>query len=226
MGLSGCGPARPYACTTFPPTTLEAENESRRAMSEESRGRRCQAPATADDLIAVKTKSSAEADMRKSKTEIWGVLAILSGPIAAAGVPQALSEGRQILPRTLVPSRYELSLIPNAEALTFKGTVQITGNAPTGGRQMVVNAKGLTFDEVRLDGQLGGTVVLDDKLGRAAISFPSQFAPGRHTLSIAYHGPITTGTVGFFAMDYNTPSGKRRTLAPYFAAAHARRLLP
>jgi aminopeptidase N len=177
-------------------------------------------------LIAVKTKSSAEADMRKSKTEIWGVLAILSGPIAAAGVPQALSEGRQILPRTLVPSRYELSLIPNAEALTFKGTVQITGNAPTGGRQMVVNAKGLTFDEVRLDGQLGGTVVLDDKLGRAAISFPSQFAPGRHTLSIAYHGPITTGTVGFFAMDYDTPSGKRRTLATNFEPADARALLP
>jgi hypothetical protein len=25
-------------------------------------------------------------------------------------------------------------------------------DAPTGGRQMVVNAKGLTFDEVRLDG--------------------------------------------------------------------------
>jgi aminopeptidase N len=138
--------------------------------------------------------------MGKRKIEIWGVLAILSGQIAAAGAPQALSEGRQVLPRTLVPSRYELSLIPNAEALTFKGTVQITGDAPTGGRQIVVNAKGLTFDEVRLDGQQG-TVALDDKLGRAALTFPSAFAAGRHTLSVAYHGPITTGTIGFFAMD-------------------------
>src|SRR3979490_1512444 len=157
---------------------------------------------------------------------IWRVLAIMSGPIAAAGDPHALSEGRQVLPRTLVPTRYELSLIPNAEALTFKGIVQITGDAPTGGRQMLVNAKGLTFEEVRLDGQLGGAVTLDDKLGRAAVAFPSAFAPGRHALSIAYHGPITRGTIGFFAMDYDTPSGKRRTLATNFEPADARRLLP
>jgi len=162
--------------------------------------------------------------MRKIK--IWAVVALLSGPITAAGVPQALSEGRQVLPRTLVPSRYELSLIPNAEALTFKGIVQITGDAPTGGRQMVVNAKGLRFDEVRLDGLLDGAVTLDDKLGRAAITFSSAFAPGRHTLSITYHGPITTGTIGFFAMDYDTPSGKRRTLATNFEPADARALLP
>src|SRR5712671_794803 len=164
--------------------------------------------------------------MRKLTIRIWRVLVIMSGPIAAAGDPHALSEGRQVLPRTLVPTRYELSLIPNAEALTFKGVVQITGDAPAGGRQMVVNAKGLTFDEVRLDGQPGGAVTLDDKLGRAAIAFPSAFAPGRHTLSIAYHGPITKGTIGFFAMDYDTPSGKRRTLATNFEPADARALLP
>jgi hypothetical protein len=164
--------------------------------------------------------------MRRVKSKIWGVLAILNGPIAAAGAAQALSEGRQVLPRTFVPSRYELSLIPNAQALTFKGKVQITGEAPTGGRQMVVNAKGLVFDEVRLDGQPGGAVALDDKLGRAAITFPAAFAPGRHTLAIAYHGPITKGTVGFFAMDYDTPSGKSRTLATNFEPADARALLP
>src|SRR3981081_390906 len=146
--------------------------------------------------------------MPKLRIKIWGVLAIMSGPIAAAGDPHALSEGWQVPPSALVPTRYELSLIPNAEALTFKGVVQITGDAPTGGRQMVVNAKGLTFEEVRLDGQLGGAVTLDDKLGRAAIAFPSAFAPGRHTLSIAYHGPITKGTIGLFAIDYHTPPGK------------------
>jgi len=164
--------------------------------------------------------------MRKIKIRVWILLAIVTGPTASAGDSHALSEGRQVLPGTLVPSRYELSLIPNAEALTFKGVVQITGDAPTAGRQMVLNAKGLTFDEVRLDGRLGGAVTLDDKLGRAALAFPSQFAAGRHTLSISYHGPITKGTIGFFAMDYDTPSGKRRTLATNFEPADARSLLP
>jgi aminopeptidase N len=164
--------------------------------------------------------------MPEISRRMWGVLAILGGPIAAAGAPHALSEGRQVLPRTLVPSRYELSLSPDAEALTFKGLVQVSGDAARGGRTIVVNAKGLTFDEMRLDGRPGGTVMLDAKLGRATLSFPAAFAPGHHTLSIAYHGPITKGTIGFFAMDYDTPSGKRRTLATNFEPADARALLP
>jgi aminopeptidase N len=153
-------------------------------------------------------------------------LAIFTGPMPAAPARQTSAEARQILPRTLVPSHYDLSLTANPEALTFKGDVQITSTSLTGGRQVVMNAKGLTLDEVRLDGRLGGAVTLDDELGRATITFPSAFAAGRHTLSIAYHGPITTGTIGFFAMDYDTPSGKRRTLATNFEPADARRLLP
>lgn len=155
-----------------------------------------------------------------------GVTVVFGAAIGEADVAQAQSESRQVLPRTLVPARYELSLIPNAAALTFKGTVRVTGTAPTGGRRMVVNAKGLTFDEVRLDGQLAGAVALDKKLDRAEITFPSSFSPGRHTLQIAYHGPITTGTIGFFAMDYATPSGKRRTLGTNFEPADARALMP
>jgi aminopeptidase N len=143
-----------------------------------------------------------------------------------ANAAQGLSEGRQILPRTLLPAHYELELTPDAEALTFKGTVRISGTAPTGGRQIVVNAKGLTPDDVRLDDQLIGTVELDEKLGRAAITFPSHYARGPHTLKIAYHGPITSGTIGFFAMDYDAASGKRRTLATNFEPADARALLP
>jgi hypothetical protein len=164
--------------------------------------------------------------MRTIKIKTWAVWVVCGARIAGADVTQALSEGRQLLPRTLVPAHYELSLIPDAEALTFKGTVQIIGDAPAGGRQIVVNAKGLTLDEVRLDGHLAGSVALDEKLGRAAITFPSAFAPGRHTLEIAYHGPITKGTIGFFAMDYNAPFGKRRTLATNFEPADARALLP
>ena len=100
-------------------------------------------------------------------------LAIFTGPMPAAPARQTSAAARQILPRTLVPSHYDLSLTANPEALTFKGDVQITGTSPTGGRQIVMNAKGLTLDEVRLDGRLGGAVALDDELGRATITFPS-----------------------------------------------------
>src|ERR1700761_3852343 len=141
--------------------------------------------------------------MRMLKLKILVVWMVYGAPIAVAAATQDLSDGRQVLPRTLLPVHYELSLVPDAQALTFKGTVQIMGDAPTGGRQIVLNAEGLTFDEVRLDAHLAGTVTLEKKLGRAQITLPSTFAPGTHTLSIAYHGPITRETVGFFAMDYD-----------------------
>jgi aminopeptidase N len=164
--------------------------------------------------------------MRTVKLRVWAIWIVINAPIAGASEMQALSEGRQVLPRTLVPAHYELTLAPDAQALTFKGTEKITGNASTGGRQIVVNAKGLSFDEVRLDGQPAATVTLDEKLGRAAITFASAYAPGPHVLEIEYHGPITRETLGFFAMDYDTPSGKRRTLATNFEPAAARALLP
>jgi aminopeptidase N len=162
----------------------------------------------------------------RTRIKNWVIWMVCGAPLASADSAHALSEGRQILPPTLLPAHYELTLIPNAEALTFKGTVQITGDALAGGRQIVLNAKGLTLDDVRLDGQLTGTVELDEKLGRAAIRFPSAYSPGPHRLEIAYHGPITKGTIGFFAMDYDAPAGKRRTLATNFEPADARALLP
>jgi hypothetical protein len=94
--------------------------------------------------------------------------------------------------------------------------VRITGNIPKLGRQIVLNANELMFDEVHLDGGMKAAVTLDDNLGRAALNFSAAFVPGRHALSIAYQGPITKATVGFFAMDYDTSTGKRRTLATNF----------
>ena len=81
-------------------------------------------------------KTSVEAHVRKIIVEILGVLAIMGGSIAAAGVSHTLSGGRQLLPRTFVPSRYELSLIPSAEALTFKGQCKsLATHRPAAGRR-------------------------------------------------------------------------------------------
>jgi aminopeptidase N len=143
------------------------------------------------------------------------------GPAAAAEQP-----ARQVLSATVGPVHYDLSLVPNAEALTFTGNeaIQIEVSAPT--QDIVLNAVGLDFDSVSLDGHKAEDVVPDATLGQVTLRFASSISAGSHRLAIAYHGKIRLQTLGFFAMDYDTPQGKRRTLATNFEPAAARELLP
>jgi aminopeptidase N len=136
------------------------------------------------------------------------------------------SESRQVLPSTIVPLHYDLTISPDAQNLTFQGTVKITAEATASTREIVLNAKGLTFDRVMLDGAVAESVSMDEKLGRATLQFFKSVDVGQHELAIIYHGPILQGTFGFFAMDYDSPAGKRRTLATNFEPAGARMLLP
>ncbi|MFI4964248.1 MAG: M1 family metallopeptidase [Caulobacterales bacterium] len=164
-------------------------------------------------------------------TAILGACALFALAAPASAAPRATAgpvaaDARQVLPDTLTPSHYDLQLSPDAERLTFSGVVEITGVAARPGRQVVLNAKGLTPDDVRLDGRKAALVALDDKRGRLILTFAEPYAAGQHRLSIRYHGPITKGTLGFFAMDYDSPAGRRRTLATNFEPAEARRLLP
>ena len=133
---------------------------------------------------------------------------------------------RQVLPSTLVPAHYDLAIVPDADALTFTGKVAIAGASGSSGHQIVLNAKQLVIDKADLDGVPAAAVTLDTKLDRATIDFAAPFKAGNHILHIGYHAPITRGTVGFFAMDYDSPGGRRRTLATNFEPAEARQLLP
>ena len=67
---------------------------------------------------------------------------------------------------------------------------------------------------------------LDPGQARATLRFAAPLAAGRHALTIDYHGKIGRSTLGFFAMDYASPAGARRTLATNFEPASAREFLP
>ena len=160
--------------------------------------------------------------MKNSKVLAACGVAWLAGATTAA----AATHGPQLLPSSLSPSHYDLTLTPDAERLSFRGAVAITGRAVKPVRQVVLNAQGLVLDRATLDGQKAAHISLDDKLGRATLSFARPVGPGSHVLKMTYHGRISTGTLGFFAMDYESPAGKRRTLATNLEPTSARRVLP
>jgi aminopeptidase N len=154
---------------------------------------------------------------------------------ALAGLILAYSSGTQAvdanavserLPTSVVPTHYELALHPNADRLIFTAQVTIDLNVVTAVPEFVLNSKGLVFDSVSLDAHTKANVTLDEKLEQATLHFQGAVPPGPHQLTITYHGPITRGTLGFFAMDYESAAGKRRTLVTNFEPAAERALMP
>ncbi|MBU6242198.1 MAG: hypothetical protein KJS66_10455, partial [Acidobacteria bacterium] len=56
------------------------------------------------------------------------------------------------LPRHITPKRYDLELTPNLAAATFTGEVVITLQVHAPGNVIVLNAKELGINSVRVDG--------------------------------------------------------------------------
>ena len=132
----------------------------------------------------------------------------------------------QLLPDDAIPVHYNLSIVPDASALTWQGKVVIAIEVKRPTADIVLNAEDLTLDRVTLDEARDATTSLDAGLGRAALHFAAPIAPGAHMLSIAYHGKIGHETLGFFAMDYQTAAGPQRMLATNFEPASARKFFP
>ncbi len=147
------------------------------------------------------------------------VVLLLAGTCAFAGE-------REQLPPGVKPVRYDLSLMPDAEKLTFSGRVRIevAVSAPTS--SIVLNEDKLTIDKALLDRNREATISVDPKLQRATLTFGAPVAVGAHTLTIDYQGAIGKSTLGFFAMDYDSPQGKRRTIATNFEPASERQFMP
>jgi aminopeptidase N len=145
---------------------------------------------------------------------------------ADSSIAGQMPGGREVLPAVIAPVSYDLSIIPNADTLTFRATVVIHIEAKQDAASVVLNADSLTFDRAVLEDGATATVALDSVLQRATLTFPTHVAAGPHTLTIDYHGNIGKATHGFFAMDYESPSGKHRTIATNFEPAAERQLMP
>ncbi|MBI1200793.1 MAG: M1 family peptidase [Phenylobacterium sp.] len=163
-------------------------------------------------------------------------LAVLAAAMVAASAPAVVAaapakpaaETRIVLPTDVRPDRYDIRIVPNAEALTFTGheAIAITVVKPTD--RIVLNAADITFSKVALSGLAAAPkIVLDDQQQTAAFVFPQTLAPGRYTLSIDYAGKIYQQASGLFALDYQDADGtKHRALFTQFENSDARRFAP
>jgi aminopeptidase N len=151
-------------------------------------------------------------------------------PAAAAAAP-ALRQVPTQLPADVRPLSYVVLIQPDAAKLRFKGSVLIQIEVLQATDAIVLNAADLDFQSAELIGPASESVEpsrtsLDPDRQTATFRFARPVAPGRYRLALEYTGKIYTQSAGLFALDYDSPQGKKRALFTQFEAPDARRMFP
>ena len=152
--------------------------------------------------------------------------------VQAAPAAAAAQDTTTQLPRGVVPSHYDIALVPDAGASTFTGRVAVTLNVTAPTATITLNAAELKFDRVTIAPATGGApqtamVKVDADAQTATFDFGQPLKPGAYRLEMAYTGAIGTQAVGLFALDYAGAGGKQqRALFTQFENSDARRMIP
>jgi puromycin-sensitive aminopeptidase len=132
------------------------------------------------------------------------------------------------LPRTVIPSHYEITLEPDLEKASFKGSVNIKVDVAEAVSEIWLNAIELDIHEAKLaDTGAVASVKLHEKEERAQLTFGSPVAAGPHTIAISFTGILNDKLRGFYRSKFTDAQGKERLIATtQFESTDARRAFP
>jgi puromycin-sensitive aminopeptidase len=136
------------------------------------------------------------------------------------------------LPRTVVPSRYDLTLEPDLEAGAFDGAIQVTIEVVEPVTEIVLNANELRLDDATLtaaDGRRVGVskIRTDDDAERATLDLVETAEPGEWTLAISFRGELNPRLTGFYRSTYTDEDGQTQVVGTtHFEATDARMAFP
>jgi puromycin-sensitive aminopeptidase len=141
------------------------------------------------------------------------------------------SEARYRLPRTVVPSRYELVLEPDLDAGTFTGVVQAAVHVSEPVTEIVLNANELDLGEATLTASDGravevAAILTDGDTERATIALAQAAEAGAWSLRIAFGGELNPRLTGFYRSTYHENGDRRVIGTTHFEATDARRAFP
>ncbi|MXO60782.1 M1 family peptidase [Altererythrobacter salegens] len=137
------------------------------------------------------------------------------------------------LPRNARPSHYAIEVVPDAENLTFTGTVVIDLAVFEPSKTITLNSVGLTVSGATIVPQAGGKAIAlqvsyDEAKETAIFTAPEAIGAGDYRMTVAYSGPIGRKPSGFFALDYpDKKTGEsKRALGTQFEIPDAREFAP
>jgi aminopeptidase N len=143
---------------------------------------------------------------------------MLSTPLAAA-------TGR--LPTGITPIHYDISIRPDAQAMSFSGseTIRVIVSKPS--PTITLNVAELKVSSATINGVAAQSIKIDEAAQQLILTFASPISVGEHNLALNFSGKINSAASGLFAVDYQGADGKpARMLATQFEAPDARRFAP
>jgi aminopeptidase N len=173
--------------------------------------------------------------MRRSLVFAAAILAfggLPTGQALAAPAPQVAAMVPTQLPRGIRPTHYDILLTPDAKSASFAAKVTITLEVLQPAGSITLNAADLTFLDASLApaaataGTARARIAVDPGAQTATFYFDQPVAKGRYKLTLDYTGVIGTQAVGLFALDYDSPEGRKRALFTQFENSEARRMIP
>jgi puromycin-sensitive aminopeptidase len=149
-------------------------------------------------------------------------------------------EGDYRLPRTVIPSRYELTLEPDLDAATFAGFESVAIEVREAVDEVVVNAVELEIEEAWLEGPAGAridaAVTLDEEREQARLALGTTAQPGSWTMHARFRGVLNDKLRGFYRSTFTNgdgsagpagEGGEEQVIATtQFEATDARRAFP
>ncbi len=135
------------------------------------------------------------------------------------------------LPRNVAPTTYRLRLIPDLEAATFSGTVEIDIEIHEAANTVVMNAAELEITDAIAMVDDGRTFApswdYDEALERVTFTFAEPLSGASAELRLSFTGILNDQLHGFYRSTFVDDEGKTRTIATtQFEAADARRAFP
>lgn len=136
-------------------------------------------------------------------------------PVVADAAPNAADPSLYQLPKSLIPTRYNLTVIPYLIEgnFTFYGEVQIVFTAVQTASVLILNSQNLTIGSVSLTGNgsvLPFSFTLDDVYQRLTITPVMSFQSDQsYQVSIIYTGLLQDDMLGFYRSSYTIGSEKK-----------------
>ena len=140
------------------------------------------------------------------------------------------SEAAYRLPRTVVPSHYDIKIEPDLDDASFRGTVGIDVDIAEPTSTVVLNAIELGIERARIavgDAEQLASISLDEDSERATLTVESELPVGPARIVIRFTGILNNDLRGFYRSVYTTDEGDEKVIATtQFEATDARRAFP